>query len=194
MIDVGNRIRTRRKALGLTLAQLAERSGVSRAMISEIELGRKNPTIRLTYDLAHALETTIAALLDAPPHANAPNLVREPDRQVLVDPSSGVERHLLSPALVSRGVHVLLYTVPPGAALADFPPEPPGVCKHVTVLSGEVEGVVGGQAVRLRAGDSITFHADVSHGGSNVSDEEARLLMVVHDPRSATPARPTTDR
>lgn len=183
MFDLGSRIRTRRKALGLTLVQLAERSGVSRAMLSDIELGRKNPTIRLTYDIAHALETTIAALLDTPAHHSNPETLREADRQVLIDPTTGVERHLLSASLVSRGVHVLLYKVPPGAPLADFPPEPPGVCKHVTVLSGHVEGSIAGQTISLHAGDSITFHADVPHAGRNVADDHAQLLIVVHDPR-----------
>ena len=187
MLDVGSRIRARRKALHLTLGQLAERSGVSRAMISEIELGRKNPTIRLAYDLAHALETTIAALLDAPAHHQSAEVQQEAHRQVLVDPSSGVERHLLSPALVSRGVHVLLYKVPANAPLSDFPPEPPGVCKHVTVLSGRVEGSIADRSISLGPGDSITFHADVPHGGRNVADEPALLLIVVHDPRPHLP-------
>lgn len=182
VIEVGSRIRAQRRALGLTLAQLGERSGVSRAMISEIELGRKNPTIRVVYDLARALNTTIADLLDSPA-SPAVEVIGEGDRQVLVDPESGVERHLLSPALVSRGVHVLLYRIPAGADLGDFPPEPVGVLKHVTLLNGLIEGRVGGEAVTLRAGDSITFPADTEHGGRNPGDAPAEVLIVVQDAR-----------
>lgn len=185
MVDVGNRIRTRRKALGLTLAELSKRSGVSRAMISDIELGHKNPTIRVAYGIALALDTNIAALLDAPDPGAISTIVKAEDRQILVDPSSGVERHLLAPAMVAKGVHLLMYRIPPGAAIDDLPPEPPGVCKHVTVLSGRVEGRVGGHRVTLEPGDSITFSADTSHGGTNVSDVPAEILILVHDARNA---------
>lgn len=186
MIEVGSRIRERRQALGLTLAQLGEASGVSRAMISEIELGRKNPTLRVAYDLALALGTTIAELLDAPTGANGVEVLSEGDRQVLVDPESGVERHLLAPAMIIKGVHVLLYRVPGGADLGQFPPEPPGVLKHVTLLSGRVEGRVGCRTVELGPGDSITFPGDMAHGGRNLSPDVAEILMVVHDRRSAS--------
>ncbi len=182
MIDIGARVRGRRKGLGLTLAQVAERSGVSRAMISEIELGRKNPSIRVVYQLAAALDTTIAELLDVPVAEEGAEIVLRAERQVLLDPESGVERHLLSPALVARGVHVLLYRIPPGADLGQLPPEPPGVLKHVTVLSGTIEGRVGGREVRLDTGDSITIGAHAPHGGRNVGADLAELLIVVCAP------------
>src|SRR5690349_15548945 len=108
-MDLSARIRERRLALGLTLEALAQRTGVSRAMLSDIERGRKNPTVKLLAGIAEGLGCTVSALLGegggAPPEAI--NVVRWDKRRTLVDPRSGVERQVLAPALLQRGVEVI---------------------------------------------------------------------------------------
>ena len=115
-MDLSARIRERRLALGLTLEGLAERTGVSRAMLSDIERGRKNPTVKLLAAIAEGLGCTVSALLgeDGGAPAEAITVVRRDERRRLVDPRSGVERHVLAPALLQRGVEVIWYEIPPG--------------------------------------------------------------------------------
>ncbi len=62
--QLGQNIRQRRKELGLTLDALSERSGVSRAMISEIERSCKNPTINVLVQIANGLGCTVSTLIE----------------------------------------------------------------------------------------------------------------------------------
>lgn len=68
MGDLGKYIRSRRQELGLTLRQVAERSGLSYQLISQIELGTKpNPTFNTVKALARALEIEPSQLLEPQP-------------------------------------------------------------------------------------------------------------------------------
>jgi len=61
--EIGGNIHARRLRRGLTLQDLADETGVSRAMISEIERGSKNPTVRIALQLAAGLGCTVSELL-----------------------------------------------------------------------------------------------------------------------------------
>src|SRR5215208_1843138 len=91
-------IRARRQQLGLTLQQLARRSGVSAAMLSEVERGQKSPTLRVAAQIAEGLECAVSDLLD---EELGSRLVvqRRRERRRLVEKGSGIERHLLAPPL-----------------------------------------------------------------------------------------------
>lgn len=186
-IEIGPQIRARRTAQELTLAQLAEKSGVSAAMLCDIEAGKKNPTIRVVNQIARGLECGISDLLDLPP-ANRCEVTRVADRRVLLERDSGVERHLLAPPLVGRGIQVLMYVIPPGATTERFAPEPAGVIEHVTVVRGRVLALIGEEAYELETGDSMTYTADVPHGTTNPGDEPAEVLLVIDATRPGMPS------
>lgn len=113
-MDLGSNIRARRAKLGITLETLAKRTGVSRAMLSEIERDAKNPTIKVVCQIAEGLGCTVSQLLgEAEEPTHVMQVGRYGDRQILVDAHSGVERHLLSPAFQRRGIEVLWYLIPP---------------------------------------------------------------------------------
>src|SRR3954451_16736737 len=107
-MEIGEAIKSRRQGKVLTLDGLARRSGVSRAMLSEIERGVKNPTIRVVCQIVEGLETTGSALIGEAPARDEylPVVVRRAERQTLVDPQPGAERQSLSPTYQARGVEV----------------------------------------------------------------------------------------
>lgn len=78
---LGDRIRARRVALGLTLAQVADRATLSIAYISNLERGRGNPTLDALESVARALDTSVASLLPA----NATDGSLNPEAIVLAD-------------------------------------------------------------------------------------------------------------
>jgi len=177
-MDIGEHLKERRSALDLSQSGLAERSGVSASMICDIEGGRKNPTLKVVSQLAYGLQCTISELLGLPVSAPRVTLHRASERQVMRDMDSGLERSLLSPAMVQRGIQIVQYRLPAGATGGDFPPERPGVVEHITVLSGRLEVAIGDETVRLAEGDSVTFTADVTHSFTNPGDEETLALLV----------------
>jgi len=179
-MDLGTTIRSRRNRLGLTLEALAGRSGVSRAMLSEIERGTKNPTIRVVVRVAGALGCGVSELLgeQTPATADRTTVVRREERRTLVDPRTGVERQSLSPSLLCLGAEVVWYVIPPGRSAGPFPPHPPGVEEHITVVAGEMHCHLADREINLREGDAFSFPADVEHEFRNAGAGPCHFFLV----------------
>lgn len=153
--DIGAQIRARRTEQGLTLESLAERSGVSAAMLSEVERAVKNPTVKLAWQIARALGCSLTELLDEPEPATT--LVRADDRSAIVDPESGVRRFGVSTPLLGRALEVVTYELPAEAGTGEMPPNQAGVVEHLVVMRGELWLRLGDQLERLAPGDHITY-------------------------------------
>lgn len=178
------KLKKQRLALNLTLENLAERSGVSRAMLSDVERGLKSPTIKVLSQIAEGLQCNISELLDEQAIVTERlQILRQEERQVLVDTRSGVERHLLAPAFLQRGAEILWYLIPPGQSTGNFSPHRPGSAEHLTVAQGCLEGRIDGQEVRLEKGDSLFFYADTEHEFYNPGPEPCGYFLVIDHPR-----------
>jgi transcriptional regulator with XRE-family HTH domain len=184
-MELGNNIRARRTEHGMTLDALAEKSHVSRAMLSDIERDAKSPTIRVITQIAAGLGCTISELLGEPTPQREPDvqIVRKSQRQVLVEPQSEVERHLLSPSLVRHGIEINWFVVPPGQTTGMFPPQPPGTLEHLTVVRGTLRCRLGTNEIVLEEGDSVTFPADVTQVFTNNEKKPARCFVVIDGSR-----------
>lgn len=183
--DLGSSIRVRRAGLGLSLEALEGRSGISRAMLSAVERGAKNPTIKVVCQIAEALGCTVSALLGEPEHdvPDVIEVVREGEQAVLIDPQTGSERRLLAPAFVQHGIEILRYTIPAGSSTGTFPPHRRGVYEHVTVMTGSLACCLGEKSIDLAAGDSVSFPADVGHTFHNPGDEPVQYFLVIDSSR-----------
>lgn len=181
MEELGRTIRARRVALGLTLEMLAERAGVSRAMLSDIERNVKNPTIKVLGQIAEGLDCTISYLVgeQSTKPAERVSLVRKSERQILIDPHSGAERHLLAPKLLHHGIEVLWYVLPPGQRNGPFPPHQAGVGEHMTLVQGCLHCTLGEQEIILEEGDSVFFHADVTHDFYNPGPGPCQYFLII---------------
>jgi transcriptional regulator with XRE-family HTH domain len=184
-MELGYNIRARRTELGMTLDALAEKSHVSRAMLSDIEREAKSPTVRTMTQIASGLGCTVSELLGepAPQPGQDAQVLRKSQRQILVEPQSGVERHLLSPSLMRRGIELNWLVVPPGESTGVFPPQPPGTIEHITVVRGTLRCRLGTNEVVLEEGDSLTFPADVEQVFSNREKKPARCLLLIDSSR-----------
>lgn len=176
---LGGRVRELRREAGLTLEGLAGRSGVSRAMISKLERGEKNPTLVVAARLAEGLGVTLSRLAGAEERREVVVIPRE-RRMVMRDPETGFERQLLSPTFAGRGVEFVRNVVPEGGTSGEFPPHRKDVQEHVVVEKGELRARLGGEEYRLREGDAIYFEADVPHRFDNVGVGECSYYLVIN--------------
>jgi len=185
--DVGASVRRRRQALGLTLEQLAARSGVSRAMLSDVERGAKSPTIKVARSIATGLGLSLSELVSGADLGRS--LVRRDERPSLVDPESGVVRQGLAPAALARGVELLAYTFPPGTDSATFPLHAPGTLKVVVVVEGALRATVGEARHDLRPGDALTFPSSQPYLLRNAGRAPCTVHMaILHPSAAAQPA------
>jgi XRE family transcriptional regulator, regulator of sulfur utilization len=175
----GSRIRGLRDGMSLSLRDLAERSGVSAPMLSQVERGETSPTLAVAERIAGGLELTLSQLLRLD-EGDGVSLVRASERR-----SGGSSRHryeVLTPPLPGLRAEVSLHTLAPGGATGqqgDPPMHEPGSRETAIVLDGRVRLVCGGIGYDLQAGDSVTFDADLPHHFENPGEEEARFHAVV---------------
>ena len=175
---LGARVKDLRKEAGLTLDELAGRSGVSRAMISKLERGEKNPTLVIAARLTEGLGVSLSRLAGVEERREVVLVPRE-RRMVLRDPETGFERQSLSPTFTGRGVEFLRNVIPEGSTSGDFPAHRNGVEEHIVVEKGELKATLGGEEYLLREGDALFFEADVPHRFDNAGRGECAYYLVI---------------
>lgn len=176
---LGTRLRALRKEQGLTLQGLAERSGVSRAMLSKMERSEKVPTLSTIVRVAKGLNMTLSSLLGAQPDASAVSVLRARDRIVYRDPQTGFEREALSPAHVRQDVEIVRHRLPPGRSTGWLPSYPVPTEKYVLVQAGTLTAEVDGKAHILEAGDTLFFAVTGPYRFTNEAESETAYLVVM---------------
>ena len=177
MAELGLRIRARRHAQGFALDQLAQRSGVSRSMLSDVERGAKTPTVLVLDRLATALGTSIARLLDEP-SGDALVGLRNAQQRAVRDPA-GWERRILSPVLPGVEFEFMRTVLGPGVDAGEFSPHQSGSREYVAVESGRLTLTIDGQVSTLEANDSVYFPGDCRHAFANNGDVECVYYLVM---------------
>ena len=180
---LGPRLRGLRRTADLSLIQLADKSGVSVGMISQIERNLSNPSVRTLERLREALGIPLTTLLEGDegyPVANEapPEFVRRvKDRPHFSVGKGGLQKELLSPH-GDYDIKFMLISFPPHTKSVDIlvgPGEKAGV-----VLEGAIDLTVAGSTERLQAGDSFQFSSLLSHRVENSSDEPAQVLWIMN--------------
>jgi transcriptional regulator with XRE-family HTH domain len=178
---IATRVRALRTARGLTLEGLAEKTGVSRSMISAIERGAASATAVLLERLATGLGVMLADLFDRPRSPGAP-IARRADQPRWRDPASGYVRRNLSPPGVPSPIRLVEIEFPPGARVAYETSAREGqVHQQVWVIDGTIELTVDETPHRLDAGDCLAFVVDRPIAFLNPTDRPARYLVAIAD-------------
>ena len=178
---MGPRVKALREAMDLSLRDLAERSGVSAPMLSQVERGETSPTLPIAERIAAGLDLTPLA-------AAAPRRGRARRRHAARASAARRERRghaieELTPPLPGQRADVSRHALAAGASTGrpgDPPLHEPGGRETAVVLAGTVEpGDRRQRATTSAAGDSVTFDADLPHHFENTGEREAEFLAVV---------------
>jgi transcriptional regulator with XRE-family HTH domain len=176
---VGPRVRALREAGGMSLRDLAERSGVSAPMLSQVERGETSPTLQVAARIANGLQLRLSQLLRLD-ESGSVSIVRPGERRAGGAGGHGYE--ILTPPLPGQRAEVSRHTLAPGAQTGgpgDPPMHEPGARETAIVEQGAVELVIDGAEHALGPGDCVTFDADLAHHFENRGEEEAVLLAIV---------------
>jgi transcriptional regulator with XRE-family HTH domain len=176
---IAERVRGLRTARGLTLEALAEKSGVSRSMISLIERGESSPTAVLLERLALGLNVPLASLFDVP-HADPQPVARRADQARWRDPASGYVRRNVSPGGFPSPIQIVEVEFPRGARVAfDTGARDARVHQQVWVLDGSIDVSVGEDRHELHKGDCLAFVLDRPVAFHNRTSKSARYAVVI---------------
>lgn len=174
---LSRRIRQEREARGWSLGDLAERSDVSKAMISKVERGEASPTAALLAKLSGAFELTLATLL-ARAEAGGARKIAAAEQALWRDPGTGYVRRQVF-AAGDHPLELVRVELPPGARAA-FPAASYAFIRQVVwVLEGDLAIVEGGQETRLAAGDSYAFGEPADSAFANPGARPCAYLVAV---------------
>ena len=184
LATVGNKVRTMRKAKGMTLAQLSDITGLSQAIVSQIERGMANPSFTTLAQLAHGLDIPVGRFFIGQDESRSP-VVRKADRRNL----QNVTRES-----VGEAVHDLLTPNRDGSIEAQWISTPPGHDTSATpfthsgeefcyIISGRKDVYLDGVCYSLEEGDSITYSSEIPHWYKN-SYEEVCVAIWVNAPHA----------
>lgn len=180
-IRLGEEIRSLRRVRGMTLAELASRTGRSVGYLSQLERGLSEASIGVLQHIAQALGVQVGWFFpagDDAPAAERSMIVRRANRRRLGF-ASGITEHLLSPNL-SGQIELIHTRLEPGADSGEpytHQGEEAGV-----VLRGRLQLWVDGQEFALEAGDSFSYPSHLPHRYWNPGDEATEALWAVTPP------------
>jgi transcriptional regulator with XRE-family HTH domain len=173
-------VRAYRESRGLSLGNLAEKAGISKASLSKIEAGHGNPSLEVLRRIAEALNVPTGALLAG---ENRPQLrvIRSNEGQFVTSDSGLSIRPLFVEGRSHRTnfeeVHL------PAQTTYDSLAHLPGTLEFVLCLAGDLLLGPAGQEVSLQAGDAVWYSADLPHTYSSVTG--ARALVTILSPAPA---------
>ncbi|MFD3479155.1 helix-turn-helix domain-containing protein [Streptomyces sp. NPDC058695] len=182
--EVGRRLKRLRQDAGLSLSELARRSGVGKGTLSELETGRRNPTLETLYALTTALGRPVSAVLDDPPPGVAAG-------------AGGVSGSAVTAVLLERyedegaATDVFRVTIADGAT-QESAAHVPHTTESLMVLSGTA--VVGLPDAPQTAGPGGHAHwpADAPHFYS-APDGAVQGVLFVRYPKGASTKDPSLE-
>lgn len=177
--QVGKTIQRLRQAYKLSLGELAEQSGVSKSIISQIERNEANPTLSTIWRLSQALRTSLDevlrkdsgpdSFLDAMP-ANATPVIHSEDGLCVL--------RILGPIDTVAWLQWYSFDAEPGGVL-ESSPHPLGTIEHLTVSEGSLAVEVDGERREVKAGETLRYRGDLPHRIENIGDGHAAAWMVL---------------
>ena len=178
---IGRNIQKLRSIRNLTLNVLSEKSGVSKAMLSQIESNKVNPTIATVWKIAKGLDTDLQNLLETNSEEKRTFSVNPTTTETaskLETLENGVLIKVLSPLNMVEDLEIYLLTFPPHSTL---PSEPhfPNTKEFLTVVKGQINVKAGENHADLKKNDFIIYHSDIEHTISNTSNQISVVHMVV---------------
>lgn len=180
MQQFGINVKRIRLARQLTLKELAAISGVSQAMLSEIERGVKMPTIEVACKISDALEVNILTLLEKE-EKHKIKVIRKDERPVLASGNSenSLKRFLLSPSLPFSSIEFEYCIIPFGKSTGLISGHQPPIKEYFVVTAGKIALCLGqNEKFVLEEGDSVSYQISSEHELINVGDGDACFYYI----------------
>lgn len=178
--EIGSRIRQVRTIRKMSLAELSQHSGVSIAMLSNVERGQAYPSVQTLQKIVAILDIDISELFRSGTQGgqiDSEVIVRSADRLRVKFGSDGLAKQLLSPAR-SSDLEMLMLEIEPGCTSGPVPwvrnSEKAGL-----VIEGRFEFTLGSATSLLEEGDSFQFDGRTPHSFRNPGQTMARVLWII---------------
>ena len=181
LLPIGDTIKEIRKDNQMTLKILSEKSGVSKAMLSQIESSKVNPTISTVWKIANGLGVEITELTRVVSVKPRNFTLTKSDEIIIADPLEGEEgiqiKDLTSIDEVEN-IEFFIIKFDKGSKL-NSEPHFKGTEEFLTLLEGTLTVTAGKNVIQMNKGDFLSYHSDIEHSIENTGENTAVVHMVV---------------
>jgi transcriptional regulator with XRE-family HTH domain len=180
LLLIGDKIKRKRTLKNITLEQLAQKAGVSKGLISQIENNRTVPSLPVLFNIIHSLEEDLRTFFEDMQNGNSKNhilLVRKgEERHFTKEPVRGFTyKRILTRSIASQATDVVLLELKKKAGRRQMIRTDAFECKYV--LKGRVEYQIEKEMITLQEGDTLFFDGRVPHRLRNAGDGDALILV-----------------
>ncbi len=179
--NLARKLRAVRKTRGLTQDQLAGLAGVSKAMLSQIEQNKINPTVAILLKVCDALNVSVGELLDEVPRQNILHVIRDADEHYTFRKDEACEIRTLSPLSLEKSIEHYRIRLAGGGRLQSEP-HFAGTEEFLYLARGRLTVVSDQDTVELHKGDSAHYRVDVPHALINEGKTTAEAFLIVRYP------------
>ena len=177
--EMCSRVAAMRKKKGWTLEQLSAMAGVSKAMLSQIEQHKVNPTVAVMIKIASAMRLDLAELIASAAQPNILRVIPASDSTYTYRSDPACTIRTLSPLSLEKSIEFYRLELEAGGILSSEP-HYPGTQEFLHVAKGKLAIGSGDQTATASAGDSVHYRADQPHRIRNVGRGRAEAYMIVH--------------
>ncbi|MGB3373855.1 MAG: XRE family transcriptional regulator [Microbacterium sp.] len=171
---IAHSLRREREAAGISVSELARRSGVSKATVSQLESGAGNPSVETLWAIGDALGVPFSTLVDE--RTTAPRLIRLGDHAGVPSSASPYLATLLSAAAPGTRRDIYLIQAEPGEPRRSLPHRA-GTTEHVVLVSGEALIGPAESPELLLPGDYLSYPGDAPHVFESRADGTSAVLI-----------------
>lgn len=181
---VATTLKELRKKKGWSLDKAALATGVSKAMLGQIEREESSPTIATLWKIATGFETSFSSFIEKIDSISTQAMCRTGQLQTIHPDDSKIRVLPLFPFEPQLNFELFVIELLPGCEHLS-PPHKDGVVEHVVVVQGNIEVLAGGVWQKLSNGDAIRFNANQPHGYRNLMTETATFHDMIHYPKAS---------
>ena len=180
-IKVGDNLKCLRQKKGWSLDKAAKATGVSKAMLGQIERGESSPTVAKLWQIASGFEVSFSSFITANSNNELTSLFRDANELRREEYNVGFYVSLLFPFEEALGFEIFELTLARNYQ-HESEPHNTGVIEHILCISGEMAVLFDGEWHTLQAGQAVRFNANQQHGYKNIGESNAVFHNVIHYP------------
>lgn len=175
---IGENLKSFRQKKQITLSELAERSGLSKGMLSQIEKGETNPTINTIWKLSAGLDISYTTLLE-PPKKAVPRVLTKKETLMQMSDDHLYRVYSYFVARPDRSFEIFEMELEEGASHLSIG-HSKSADEYIIVLDGKLSIEVASTTHILQQEDALLFHAEGEHRYTNIGQERVRAVMILH--------------
>lgn len=174
-------IKALRKEKGWSLDKTAEKTGVSKAMLGQIERQESSPTIATLWKIASGFDTSFSSFIEKKQTTSIKTVIRPSDKHPIHPADKKFLVNPIFPYDEQTQCEIFIIELLPGCEHLS-PSHQGGVIEHILVAEGRVEVLVDTKWHVLDKGEGIQFHANQPHGYRNLTKQTAVIHDIIHYP------------